>query len=98
VAQLYSQVLGFLFIASYDSQGYGGGIRPHLHTGILILSANSQVESYVTTDGQLASLSWRKAPVCGLRPDFDYCRTVAGLLMWSALSDERTGLSFTVAA
>jgi hypothetical protein len=24
--------------------------------------------------------------------------TVAGLLMWGALSDERTGLSFTVAA
>jgi hypothetical protein len=27
VAQLYSQALGSLFIASYDSQGYGGGIR-----------------------------------------------------------------------
>jgi hypothetical protein len=24
---------GFLFVASYDSQGYGGGIRAHLHTG-----------------------------------------------------------------
>jgi hypothetical protein len=24
---------GFLFVASYDSQGYGGGIRPRLHTG-----------------------------------------------------------------
>jgi hypothetical protein len=23
------------FVASYDSQGYGGGIRPHLHTGSL---------------------------------------------------------------
>jgi hypothetical protein len=22
-----------LFVASYDSQGHGGGIRPHLHTG-----------------------------------------------------------------
>jgi hypothetical protein len=22
-----------LFVASYDSQGYGGGIRPRLHTG-----------------------------------------------------------------
>jgi hypothetical protein len=27
-----------------------------------------------------------------------YCQTVAGLLMWDALSDERTGLSFTIAA
>jgi hypothetical protein len=24
-----------LFVASYDSQGYGGGIRPRLHTGTL---------------------------------------------------------------
>jgi hypothetical protein len=27
---------------------------------------------------------------------FYYCQTVAGLLIWGALSDERTGLSFTV--
>jgi hypothetical protein len=27
-----------------------------------------------------------------------HCQTVAGLLMWGALSDQRTGLSFTVAA
>jgi hypothetical protein len=33
VAQLYPQALGSLFIASYDSQGYGGGILPRLHTG-----------------------------------------------------------------
>jgi hypothetical protein len=27
VAQLYPRALGSLFVASYDSQGYGGGIR-----------------------------------------------------------------------
>jgi hypothetical protein len=26
-----------LFVASYDSQGYGGGIRPRLHTGVSLL-------------------------------------------------------------
>jgi hypothetical protein len=57
-----------------------------------------QCESYITTDGQSASLSWNKAPIWGLLPDFYYSQTVAGLLMWGALSDERTGLSFTVAA
>jgi hypothetical protein len=41
-------------------------------------------ESYVTTDGQSASLSWHKAPMWGLRPDFYYCQIVAGLLMWDA--------------
>jgi hypothetical protein len=55
-------------------------------------------ESYVTTDGQSASLSWNKAPIWGLRPDFYYRRIVAGLLMWGALSDERTGLPFTIVA
>jgi hypothetical protein len=35
-------------------------------------------QSYVTTDGQSASLSWNKAPIWGLRPDFYYCQTVAG--------------------
>jgi hypothetical protein len=29
----------------------------------------SQSQSYVTTDDQLASLSWHKAPIWGLRPD-----------------------------
>jgi hypothetical protein len=58
----------------------------------------SESESYVTTDGQSDSLSWNKAPIWGLRPDFYYCRTVAGLLMWSALSDERLGLSFVYPA
>jgi hypothetical protein len=33
LARLYPQAPGSLFIASYDSQGYGGGIRPRLHTG-----------------------------------------------------------------
>jgi hypothetical protein len=58
----------------------------------LFLACQSQ--SYVMTDGQSASLSWSKAPIWGLRPDVYYCQTVAGLLMWGALSDKRTGLSF----
>jgi hypothetical protein len=59
---------------------------------------SSESESYVTTDGQSASLFWNKASIWGLRPDFYYCQTVAVLLMWGALSEERTGLSFTVPA
>jgi hypothetical protein len=33
VAQLYSRALGSLFVAPYDSQGYGGVILTRLHTG-----------------------------------------------------------------
>jgi hypothetical protein len=61
-----------------------------------INTLKTESESYVTTDGQSASLSWNKAPIWGLRPDFYCCQTIARLLMWGAVSDERTGLSFTV--
>jgi hypothetical protein len=37
VAQLYPQVQGSLFVASYDSQDYGGGIRPRLHMGLVLM-------------------------------------------------------------
>jgi hypothetical protein len=73
-------------------------------SGAYDLLAESESESYVTTDGQSASLSWYKAPIRGLRPDF-YFRTENGirvtvtfLIPWGALSDERTGLSFVCAA
>jgi hypothetical protein len=50
------------------------------------------------TDGHSASLSWNKACIWGLWPDFYYCQTVAGLLMWGALSNKRTGLMFAIFA
>jgi hypothetical protein len=58
------------------------------------LTAQNQSQSYVTTFGQSASLSWNVALIWGWRPDLYYCKSVADLLMWGALSDERTGLSF----
>jgi hypothetical protein len=63
----------------------------------LQLTAACQSQSYVATDGQPASLSWNNAPIWGLQPDLDYCLTVKGLLIWGALSDETTGLSFAIA-
>jgi hypothetical protein len=65
---------------------------PQLNAELLTCLVNSLTtvsESYITTDGHSASLSWNKAHIWGLRPDFYYCQAVAGLLMWSALSDER---------
>jgi hypothetical protein len=55
-------------------------------------------ESCVMTNSQSASLSQNKAPTWGLRPDFYYCLTVKGFLMWGTVSDVRMGLSFTTAA
>jgi hypothetical protein len=76
-----------LFFASYDSQGHGGGIRPRLHTGV-------KVKVMLRLTVPSASPPWTKAPIWGLRPDIYLCWTIAGLLTWGALSDERTGLSF----
>jgi hypothetical protein len=41
VTRLYSQALGSLFIVSYDSQGYGGGIRTRLRAFLLLLRVSS---------------------------------------------------------
>jgi hypothetical protein len=57
-----------------------------------------QTQSYVTSDGQSASLSWFRAPIWGLRPDFYYCQTLACFFMWGFLSDERLGFPFIIAA
>jgi hypothetical protein len=37
--------------------------------GISTINSLDQSQSYVTTDGRSASLSWYKAPIWGLRPD-----------------------------
>jgi hypothetical protein len=44
------------FVSSYDSQGYGGGIQPRLHTGFS-LSLRSRSRSHIATDGQSVSQS-----------------------------------------
>jgi hypothetical protein len=36
--QIYSEALRSLFVASRDSQGYGGGIRTRLHAGTKLIS------------------------------------------------------------
>jgi hypothetical protein len=43
-----------LFVASYDSQGHGGGIRPRLHTSTFLLNNIYKFSSYLT--GYVASL------------------------------------------
>jgi hypothetical protein len=66
---------------------------------ITLLRLNqSESESYITTDGQSVSLSWNEAPIWGIRPYIFHCQTLADLLIWGYLSDERTCLSFAMAA
>jgi hypothetical protein len=86
-------------VPQYEDVFGSGSIAPPLTSALAggewsASRTDSQSQSYVTTDGQPASLSWNKAPIWGLRPD---CLTVAGLMIWGALSDERTGLPFAIA-
>jgi hypothetical protein len=59
-----------------------GGPCPRIYRsqeqGCLVTQAlGTQSQSYVTTVGQSASLSWNKAPIWGLRPDLYYCQLQA---------------------
>jgi hypothetical protein len=49
VAQLYPWALESLFVASNDSQGYGGGILTRLHTG-LDTKHNSRQDTWTKND------------------------------------------------
>jgi hypothetical protein len=62
----------------------------------ICFSPISRSWSYITTDSQSARLSWCQAPIWDLWPIFlspwNFLQTVACLLFYTALSDERTGL------
>jgi hypothetical protein len=76
-----------------NSSGYLHPLTNKLFTDWL----THQSQSYIRTSGQSVSLCWCQAPIRGPRPHFYYSRTVAGLFLWAALSDKRTGLSFIIA-
>jgi hypothetical protein len=44
-----------LFVASYDSQGHGGGIRPRLHTGSVSLLITDSLINPQSDNGTRAS-------------------------------------------
>jgi hypothetical protein len=69
---------GFHRVLRYPLPFFIPATAPH---SFIVLSdaLQSQSLSYVTTDGQSASLSWCQAPIWGPIPDFYYCQTVASL-------------------
>jgi hypothetical protein len=60
-------------------------------TMIRVIKSKSKFCYDLRSVSQSVSVS---SPIWGPRPHFSYCQTVAGLLIWGALSDERTGLSY----
>jgi hypothetical protein len=90
VAQFYPQTVCSFFVASWDSQGYSGGIRTSLHT--------PQSQSHIAIDGQSIRKSWGQAPSGAYDQIFVTLWQLRSLFFWGALSDERMGLSFVYAA
>jgi hypothetical protein len=64
-----------LFPSSYPGRMASGSSTHHFrlyYFAFITWSLELELESYVTTDGQPASLSWNKAPIWGLRTDLYY--------------------------
>jgi hypothetical protein len=63
VAQLCPQAIGSLFVTSYDSLGYGGGIRTRVHTELQLTTELVKVKVTLRlTVSQSVSKSWCPAP------------------------------------
>jgi hypothetical protein len=54
------------FVISYNSQGYGEGIRPRLNTGLQWVRSRNHYKA----DDHSASLCWCEVPIWDLRPFF----------------------------
>jgi hypothetical protein len=67
-------------LATASNSGDSSVSRSQVLSSQLPVQNWSQCQSYVTTDGHSASLSWNKAPIWGLRPDFHYCQTINGFV------------------
>jgi hypothetical protein len=66
---------------------------------VLCCSCQSEFESYITTDSQSASLSWKKAPIWGLRPDIYMPLIITALFLWaSSLTRGRVWLLYMLLA
>jgi hypothetical protein len=63
--KLYPQTLGSHFVASYDWQGYGGGVL----TRLLTATSQNLSQSYITGSIPPINLSWRQVP-WDPRPEF----------------------------
>jgi hypothetical protein len=91
------QALGSLFVASYDSRGYGGGIRTRLHAGYLMFNCNGsyslcdlgtdRTENTVKNSSSVVSAAVTAVTSCNV--------TFAGLFCSTAISAGPTNIAFS---
>jgi hypothetical protein len=86
----------FLVTATNNGYSSASGLKSSLNGGSLTTELFLSLSLMLRPS--VGQYSWCQAPIWGLRWDFYYCQTAEGLLMWDALSDERKGLPFTIAA
>jgi hypothetical protein len=86
MAQLFTLVLGSLFIASYDTRGYGGGI-PLLLMSELSYHRRSFGQSVLVSDHHLGP-----ATIFSFAFIIIIFKHLLFFLLWGALPDERTSL------
>jgi hypothetical protein len=72
----------FLVTASNNGYSSASVLKSSLNGGSLPIELFSCLSLMLLPTIQSASLSWNKAPVWGLRPDFYYRQTVSCLLIW----------------
>jgi hypothetical protein len=77
-AQLYPRALGSLYVASYDSQGYGGGILtlPYLEGQVPLYMANRQALIYKTNANHRWELTFpqlQSPQMWGLTSIYTHC-------------------------
>jgi hypothetical protein len=83
-----------LFVASYDSQAYGGSTQPRLHTGMSSESESELLYDWRFTTNQFV---WAPSPLKVTARIFSN-ENPRSYSSYNILSDERIGLSFTIAA
>jgi hypothetical protein len=65
VAQFYPQTLNFVFVAFYESQKYGGGVRTRLHAGWLLTGSCYNISAMLSRcRGNVSTESFRSNGHC----------------------------------
>jgi hypothetical protein len=98
VAHVYARALGF-FPSPLTTRRATVEVFYPASTREVQWSSQSQSQSYITTDSQSANPSWCQEPIRDPRSIFPllsliFFPTVSGLLLWGALSVEKSSLYF----
>jgi hypothetical protein len=79
VAQLHPQAPGNFFVASYDSQGYGGGILTFLHAGPFPIQYSLTIQPSHTVPPELLTAALLYLTTLSVSRLISECGAVGGM-------------------